>query len=81
MRVELDRNRCEGHALCEASAPEFFSVDEDGHLTIATVRIQAGDVARVQAAVLSCPVAALKLAETSSPRRPQPVEEGDSQQR
>jgi ferredoxin len=30
MKVSVDRQLCEGNALCELYAPEVFSVDEDG---------------------------------------------------
>jgi ferredoxin len=61
LRIELDRTRCEGHALCEAAAPGSFSVDDDGNLTVLKQEVSAGDENAVHAAVLSCPVAALKL--------------------
>ncbi|WP_063043400.1 ferredoxin [Nocardia pseudovaccinii] len=61
MRIEVDRNRCEGHAMCEAAAPEYFSVDDEGVLTILTEEVPDSDKAQAHGAVLSCPVAALKL--------------------
>ncbi|WP_281005199.1 ferredoxin [Nocardia vinacea] len=61
VRIEVDRNRCEGHAMCEAAAPRFFSVDDEGALTIRTAEVSESDKVLVQGAVLSCPVAALKL--------------------
>ena len=61
MRIEVDQGRCEGHALCEAVAPEFFSVDDDGKLTVSADEVTPLDQARVQDAVLACPVAALRV--------------------
>ncbi|WP_027935522.1 ferredoxin [Amycolatopsis sp. ATCC 39116] len=61
MRIEVDRNRCEGHAMCEAVAPEFFSVDDEGELTVKAEEVPEPEKAAVHAAVLSCPVTALKL--------------------
>ncbi|QZH61239.1 ferredoxin [Mycolicibacterium farcinogenes] len=61
MRVDVDRNRCEGHAMCEAIAPTVFSVDDDGDLLILQEEIAEGDAADVKSAALGCPVAALKL--------------------
>jgi ferredoxin len=29
-RVTVDASRCEGHALCQAAAPDVFEVDDDG---------------------------------------------------
>ena len=61
VRIEVDRNRCEGHAMCEAVAPDFFSVDDEGNLIVFADNVAPGDQAQVQDAVLTCPVAALKL--------------------
>ncbi|MHC3471088.1 ferredoxin [Streptomyces sp. 7R007] len=58
MSIELIPGRCEGHAVCEAIAPEVFRVDDDG-----MVQLVAGgdhDDAAALAAVRSCPVAALR---------------------
>jgi ferredoxin len=61
VRIELDRDRCEGHAMCEVAAPEFFSIDDDGDLTVLHHEVSPTDEAQVHAAILGCPVAALKL--------------------
>lgn len=65
MRIEIDRNRCEGHGLCEAVAPAYFSLDDDGKLTILAEDVSDGDEALVRDAVNACPVAALRLGVTS----------------
>ena len=31
LRVRVDRDRCQGHARCNALAPELFALDELGH--------------------------------------------------
>jgi ferredoxin len=61
VRIEVDRNLCEGHALCEAIASDFFSVDDEGNLTLLSDEVSSDDVSHVQDAVLACPVAALRL--------------------
>ncbi|PKP72228.1 MAG: hypothetical protein CVT83_01050 [Alphaproteobacteria bacterium HGW-Alphaproteobacteria-5] len=30
MKVKVDREACQGHALCAHKAPEVFSLDEEG---------------------------------------------------
>jgi ferredoxin len=60
VRVDVDWDRCEGHAICEALAPEVFSVDDDGKLTIVAPEVPVDSAARVEDAVVSCPVAALR---------------------
>jgi ferredoxin len=61
VKIEVDRNRCEGHAMCEAVAPDLFSVDDEGVVSVLIDDVAPGDVPHAQDAVLSCPVAALKL--------------------
>ena len=33
-RVELDRNRCEGHRTCEQVAPTAYQLGDEGELNI-----------------------------------------------
>jgi ferredoxin len=66
MKIEVDRGRCEGHAMCEAVAPQYFSVDDDGNVAVRTDNVAPGDQAQVQDAVLACPVAALRVIEELS---------------
>jgi len=61
MRIELDNTRCEGHAMCEAVAPDIFSVEGAGPVTISRHEIHDGDRQQVEDAVQACPVSALKL--------------------
>lgn len=58
----LDRPRCEGHGLCEESAPQLMHLDDQGELVLDQVDVSDADLAAAQAAVRVCPVAALKLA-------------------
>ncbi|MEV0675300.1 ferredoxin [Actinosynnema sp. NPDC050436] len=62
MRLIVDRDRCEGHGVCESAAPDLLELDEHGDLVL----LAEGELApehRQQAAdsVVICPVAALKL--------------------
>ncbi|MFD4193379.1 ferredoxin [Amycolatopsis thermoflava] len=63
MRIEADRDRCDGLGMCEAMAPDFFEVGADG--TVAVLDEHPGEEHRqdVAAAVDACPVLALKLRE------------------
>jgi ferredoxin len=47
--------------MCEVAAPKFFSVDDEGRLTVLQDEVPDGDEIDVQAAALGCPVAALLL--------------------
>ncbi|MFG3106236.1 ferredoxin [Streptomyces tendae] len=60
MKVFVDRDRCEGHGLCEDAAPELFGLDDDGELVVRfseTVPVGQEDMAEAAARV--CPVGAL----------------------
>ena len=60
MRVRVDADLCQGHAMCELEAPEVFSVPKVGPVAL------IGDVTdpdAVRAAVRHCPTGALSLEE------------------
>jgi ferredoxin len=61
MRIEVDLNRCEGHGIYEAIAPDFFSVDDDGTLSVLSDDVQDDAEEVVRNAVMGCSVSALKL--------------------
>ena len=65
MHVEVDFDLCQGHAECQAEAPEWFTV---GKGPGAKVRAKRGEVPAdqlddVKAAVKYCPTQALRLVE------------------
>ena len=62
-RIVVDRDRCEGLGMCEAMAHEFFEVGDEGSVTVLDENPSGEDVLDVKAAVESCPVSALSLAD------------------
>ncbi len=61
MRIEVDRDRCEGLGMCEAMAHEYFEVDDDDVMTVLVEAPPDEDRDKVHAAVEACPVLALSL--------------------
>jgi len=61
--VEVDRQRCEGHAQCVAAAPNTFALDDDGELTVVDggTAIYETELVDVALAVSACPMNALRL--------------------
>ncbi len=59
-RVQVDRQLCEGHALCVESAPGVFDV---GHDDLATAVEHPSDATReqVDGAVAACPRQAITV--------------------
>jgi ferredoxin len=61
MRIEVDRDRCEGLGMCEAMAHEFFEVDDQEVMHVLDESPAEEHRRHVHAAVQSCPVLALSL--------------------
>ncbi len=61
--VEVDRDLCQGHGVCESEAPTVFSVSKAGDLTIVDPSPPDEERARVDQAVRYCPTHALKITE------------------
>ena len=64
MKVSVDSSRCEAHGMCEATVPEFFTLDDEGYSSIGKDRpVPPGQEDRVRMGVESCPVAALSISD------------------
>jgi ferredoxin len=62
MRLKVLRDRCAGHALCNATAPQLLGLDEEGQATLLVtgdIPPQWADDAR--AAANTCPEQALEV--------------------
>jgi len=59
MRVVVDRDRCEGNAICVGIAPELFQLDDDEYAYVTTDPIPADKEALAVQAIADCPRAAL----------------------
>ena len=59
MRVVVDRDRCEGNAICVGIAPDLFELDDDDYVTVTTNPIPADEVVLAEQAIADCPRAAL----------------------
>ncbi|CAN5201060.1 ferredoxin [soil metagenome] len=61
MKIQVDRSKCVGLGLCEAAAPNYFEVEDDGRLLVLRENVEIDDLAEVEEAVQSCPTSALRL--------------------
>ncbi|WP_326834647.1 ferredoxin [Amycolatopsis rhabdoformis] len=61
MRIEADRELCAGLGMCEAMAPDFFEVGDDG--VVVLLDETPGEEHRMDltAATEACPMLALKV--------------------
>ena len=66
MRVSVDRERCEGHGRCYATAPEVFAPDDLGNgREIGDGTVGDGLDRQARLAVANCPEQAIVLEEAS----------------
>jgi ferredoxin len=61
MRIEVDLDLCQGHAMCELEAPEIFSVPRKGKVTVLNASPPEQARTAVEAAVRYCPTQALRI--------------------
>jgi len=61
LRLRVDWAACDGHGLCEQWAPELFTRDEWGFPVVADGPVPDDALEHARAAILACPVLALKL--------------------
>jgi ferredoxin len=63
MKIAIDRDLCEGNALCVKAAPEVFRIDDDDYAELLIPEPGPEHLARVKEAVRRCPRAALEIVE------------------
>lgn len=59
MRVEVDRDRCEGNAVCVGIDPDLFDLDDDDYAVVKVAPVPADKEAHAEQAISECPRAAL----------------------
>jgi ferredoxin len=59
MRVEVDRDRCEGNAVCVGIAPDLFDLDDEDYAVIKADPVPDGQEDLAEQSIAECPRAAL----------------------
>jgi ferredoxin len=63
VRIAVDLDLCQGHAMCELEAPAVFAVPRKGKVTVTDPTPPESERAAVEAAIRYCPTGALQLLE------------------
>jgi ferredoxin len=63
MRVVVDRDLCQGHAMCELEAPEVFRVGSSDQVEVLREEPAVVEQDAVRLAVKYCPTHALSIVE------------------
>ncbi|MFF0491960.1 ferredoxin [Nocardia sp. NPDC003482] len=61
MRITVDLDLCQGHAVCAAEAPDVFTVPKHGKVEIRVPTPGPESRAEVETAVRYCPTQALSV--------------------
>ena len=59
MRIVVDRDRCEGNAVCVGIAPELFVLDDEDYVMVTANPIPVDQEDLAEQAIAECPRAAL----------------------
>lgn len=59
MRVEVDRDRCEGNAVCVGIAPDLYELDDEDYAVVKLDPVPAEEEALAEQTIAECPRAAL----------------------
>ena len=59
MQVEVDRDRCEGNAVCVGIAPDLFDLDDEDYAVMKVDVIPPDQEDLAEQSVAECPRAAL----------------------
>jgi ferredoxin len=63
VKIAVDRDLCQGHAVCQSEAPEVFAVEDKGQVQLLDEEPPDALRAQVEMAVRYCPTHALKIVE------------------
>jgi sterol 14alpha-demethylase len=61
MKIVVDYDLCQGHAVCMGEAPEVFQVDSKGMLTVLQESPPEELREKVEAAAEYCPTGSIKI--------------------
>jgi ferredoxin len=59
MYVEVDRDRCEGNAVCLGIAPEIFDLDDDDYAVVKSAPVPTDQEELAEQSIAECPRAAI----------------------
>ena len=61
MKVRIDDQLCQGHAMCTLACPELFELsDEDGHAFVRQADVPPQLAEKIEQAVRGCPEGAIQ---------------------
>ena len=68
MKIVLDCDKCQGHAMCAAQAPEVYELDDTGYNRMSEFTVVEGQEEAARLGASWCPEDAITLIECCSMR-------------
>lgn len=63
MKAICDQQLCQGHGRCEATAPEVYTLDDNGYLANEVTEVPPGLETQARLGAASCPEQAIRIVE------------------
>lgn len=63
MRIEVDAERCQGHAMCVLKGPDIYELDDSGYNRMAVVEVRKGLEEQARRGAGACPERAIRILE------------------
>lgn len=61
MKIQIDGSVCQGHALCAATAPDLFTLDDDGYSNVDQLEVPEGMEEQARRGAQACPERAIEI--------------------
>ena len=61
MKVIVDREKCSGHARCNAIGPDIYELDDDGYIALSQCEVPAHLEQQAIDGADSCPEGAIRV--------------------
>lgn len=63
MKIVVDREKCQGHALCAAQSPDVYELDDFGYNSMGEFEVKPGQEETARQGAAWCPEEAIEIIE------------------
>lgn len=63
MKIKVDNERCQGHAMCIAKGPDVFKLDDHGYNQMGTFQVPEGLEEQARKGSQACPERVIEIIE------------------
>jgi ferredoxin len=68
MKIVVNKDKCSGHARCNAGGPDVYELDDLGYVAITELDVPPGLAGQARDGAAACPERAISLVEASLPQ-------------